>query len=113
MADEKKTETLELNDKELNKVAGGFTIYEGFTCFICHKEFHTSKAGSMKMVDGNARMVCNACGGNLESFDPYKMGRYCFICRSYFDGITPTVEIDGHWRNVCKECYAFVMSLRR
>ncbi len=114
MADEKKAETLELNDKELNKVAGGgLTIHDGFTCFICHKNFRTSKAGSMKMVDGDARMVCNACGGNLESFNPYKVGRYCYICNSYFDGFAPTVVIDGHWRNVCKECYSFVTGLRR
>ena len=113
MSGEKKTETLELNDKELNKVAGGLTIHDGFTCFICHKEFHTSKAGSRKMVDGRPQMVCNYCGGNLESFDPYKIGRYCYICSSYFDGFTPTVEIDGFKRNVCKECYSFMMGLRR
>ncbi len=113
MSDEKKTETLELNDKELNKVAGGLTIHEGFICFICHKEFHTSKAGSRKMVDGSPQMVCNACGGNLESFDPYKMERCCFICHADFNDIIPRVEIDGFKRDVCKTCYSFMMGLRR
>ena len=102
MADEKKSEKLELNDKELNKVSGGYLhISNDFTCFIC-KRTYTIKFGETKLVDGNPRTVCKSCGKGLESFDPTKTSERCYFCGSYM--VNSTLRIEGVRYPICRMC---------
>lgn len=103
MADEKKSENIELNDKELNKVSGGsLTIHDNFTCFICKREYHSLKFSETKLVNGSPRTVCKSCGAGLESYDPTKTAERCYFCGSYM--VDRTVRIAGVHYCICRRC---------
>ena len=102
MTDEKKSEKIELNDEDLNKVAGGYIhISNDFTCFICKRKY-TIKFGETKLVDGNPRTVCKSCGEGLESFDPTKTSERCYFCGSYM--VNSTLRIEGVNYPICRRC---------
>ena len=103
MTDEKKSEKIELNDEELNKVSGGYIhISNDFTCFICKRVYHTLKFRETKLVDGSPRTVCKSCGKGLESFDPTKNAERCYFCGSYM--VDRTVRIAGVIYPICRRC---------
>ena len=102
MTDEKKSEKIELNDKELNKVSGGYIhISSDFTCFICKRKY-TTRFSETKLVDGSPRTVCKSCGKGLESFDRSKTADRCHFCGSYM--VYSSLRIEGVHYLICRRC---------
>lgn len=69
MANEKKNEKNELNDSELDKVAGGkvgFRIVEGSRCPLCGTYCFSDDEMTYADVDGITRKVCIYCSGGQK-----------------------------------------------
>ncbi len=108
MTDEEKTEKHELNDEDLNKVAGGavINIHKTPTCYICHYVFPERHYGIDCNVDGTRRTVCTTClrKYNLSPYTTSELKKpRCIVCGAE-DGWL-TIELGGKQQPACTACY--------